>query len=85
MAVLKSELVPRHFAGLNGHGAPYPPKTYHDMYRDPITFAVYYEHHGKADVDRLKLIDKIGELLPTPDFKAVGHSLLIDYALNSNH
>lgn len=65
VAVLEEEILPQHF---NIH-QPVPPKTYYDAYKGPITFAIHYEHHGKSLVDRSELMKRVGELLPSPDFK----------------
>ena len=36
---------------------------------EPTTFGIHYEHHGKSLVDRAELMERVGELLPSPDFK----------------
>ena len=44
-------------------------RTAEDPYAEPVSFAVQYEHHGKTAVDRKRLIDALGELMPSPDFR----------------
>lgn len=57
-------------AGLGGFVAPRAAsKTHLDPFASPMTFAVRYEHHGKTDIDRKRLIRKIQELvLASPDY-----------------
>lgn len=57
-------------AGLGGFVAPRAAsKTHLDPFASPVTFAVRYEHHGKTDIDRKRLIRKIQELvLASPDY-----------------
>lgn len=57
-------------AGLGGFASPRAAsKTHLDPFASPVTFAVRYEHHGKTDIDRKRLIRKIQELvLASPDY-----------------
>lgn len=67
--VLHDEILPQHFSTRQA----YPPRTYYDEYKSPTTFAIHYEHHGKSEIDRAELMMRVGELLPSPDFKVDLH------------